>query len=72
MKVLVTGAAGFIGSAVSRALASQGVAVVGADALLGGLYPSTEKEARFRGLSELPRIELHTLDLRSDDLGSLP
>lgn len=72
MKVLVTGAAGFIGSAVSRALSAQGVAVVGVDALLGGLYPRTEKEARFRGLAELPGIELHTLDLRSDELGSLP
>lgn len=72
MKVLVTGAAGFIGSAVAHALASDGHSVVGVDALLGGLYPAAEKESRFEALSKVANVEMHTLDLRTDDLSVLP
>jgi UDP-glucuronate 4-epimerase len=70
--VLVTGAAGFIGSAVVRELSRQGSSVVAVDALLGGLYPSDEKSERFEGLSTLPGVEVHKLDLRTDDLRVLP
>ena len=70
--VLVTGAAGFIGSAVVRELSRQGSSVVAVDALLGGLYPSDEKSERFEGLSTLPGVEAHKLDLRTDDLRVLP
>lgn len=70
--ILVTGAAGFIGSAVVRELSRQGSNVVAVDALLGGLYPSDEKSERFEGLSTLPGVEVHKLDLRTDDLRVLP
>lgn len=70
--ILVTGAAGFIGSAVVRELSRQGSNVVAVDALLGGLYPSDEKSERFEGLSTLPCVEVHKLDLRTDDLRVLP
>lgn len=70
--ILVTGAAGFIGSAVVRELSRQGSNVVAVDALLGGLYPPDEKSERFEELSTLPGVEVHKLDLRTDDLRVLP
>ena len=72
MKVLVTGAAGFIGSAVTEELARQGHAVVAVDALLGGLYPSGEKMARRQRLETNPSVDFHRLDLREADLSALP
>ena len=71
-KVLVTGAAGFIGSAVVRALNAQGTPVVALDALLDGLYPAKEKIARFDFLTTLDGVDTFQLDLRSDDLSVLP
>jgi nucleoside-diphosphate-sugar epimerase len=70
--VLVTGAAGFIGSAVVRELSRQEWNVIALDALLDGLYPAQEKRTRFDDISSLPGVEAHTLDLRTDDLGALP
>ena len=71
-KVLVTGAAGFIGSAVATMLSNQGWNVVAVDALLDGLYPATEKVSRFEKLRDLPGVAVFHLDLRSDDLSVLP
>jgi len=71
-KVLVTGAAGFIGSAVVRALNAQGTPVVALDALLDGLYPAKEKIARFDFLTTLDGVDTFQLDLRTDDLSVLP
>ncbi|MGB4713750.1 MAG: NAD-dependent epimerase/dehydratase family protein, partial [Pontimonas sp.] len=51
--ILVTGAAGFIGSGIVRRLNEQGRQVFGVDALLGGLYPAQEKQERFAELSSL-------------------
>lgn len=71
-KVLVTGAAGFIGSAVVTQLSEQGWNVVALDALLDGLYPATEKVARFQKLDDLAHVERLQLDLRNDELNALP
>ena len=71
-KVLVTGAAGFIGSAVVKQLNAQGTPVVAVDGLLGGLYPSDEKIVRFEQLKGLAGVETFELDLREADLGILP
>ena len=71
-KVLVTGAAGFIGSAVTKKLSQEGWRVVAVDGLLDGLYSAQEKIARFEELGTLPAVERFQLDLRSDDLSVLP
>ena len=49
MRVLVTGAAGFIGAAVSAALLARGNAVIGVDNL-NDYYPVALKQARLAGL----------------------
>ena len=48
MAVLVTGAAGFIGSYVAHALLARGDSVVGVDNL-NDYYPTTLKEAGSQG-----------------------
>src|SRR5262245_46742726 len=51
MRVLVTGAAGFIASHVSERLLARGDQVVGADNLDETLYPAAIKEATLRQLT---------------------
>jgi nucleoside-diphosphate-sugar epimerase len=70
--ILVTGAAGFIGSGIVRRLNEQGRQVFGVDALLGGLYPAQEKRERFAELSSLSGVEMLALDLRDGDLSLIP
>jgi len=70
--ILVTGAAGFIGSAVVASLSASGHKVVALDGLLDGLYPSAEKIDRFRVISDLPGVTPIHADLRYDDLSIIP
>jgi UDP-glucuronate 4-epimerase len=65
VKILVTGAAGFIGSHLAEALVAGGHAVVGIDCFTD-YYPRPLKEANLAPLRLLPDFEFHELDLRRD------
>jgi nucleoside-diphosphate-sugar epimerase len=67
MRVVVTGAAGFIGSTLSEALVSAGHDVVGLDAFID-YYPRPMKEANLAGLTAAPGFRFGEVDLRTDDL----
>jgi nucleoside-diphosphate-sugar epimerase len=68
--VVVTGAAGFIGSHLAEALLDRGHRVVGVDAFRGH-YPAADKWSNLSGLLGRPGFELHRLDLATADLGAL-
>jgi nucleoside-diphosphate-sugar epimerase len=68
--VVVTGAAGFIGSHLAEALVARGHQVVGIDAFRDH-YPAADKWANVSGLLGRPGFELHTLDLATADTGPL-
>ena len=62
MKILVTGAAGFIGSVTARKLAERGDTVVGLDNF-NDYYDVTLKEARAALLEGFDNFTMHRLDL---------
>jgi UDP-glucuronate 4-epimerase len=66
LKVLVTGAAGFIGSACSRALVSRGDSVVGIDNL-NAYYDVALKHERLKLLGDDPKFRFIQLDLSDLD-----
>ncbi len=66
MKILVTGAAGFIGSGVARELANRGHHVVAADMFLDRLYPNEPKFVNWERLSSVPNIDKIVVDLRGE------
>jgi UDP-glucuronate 4-epimerase len=66
MQVLLTGAAGFIGAAVSERLLSQGVRVIGVDNL-NAYYDPRLKEARLARLEALPGFEFVKADISDRD-----
>lgn len=66
-KVIVTGAAGFIGSHLCEALLAKGKTVLGLDAFIP-YYPKPIKEQNLVGLLPHPQFEFQALDLRHDVL----
>ena len=70
-RVLVTGAAGFIGSRLTEVLSERSFEVVGVDCFLPDLYSASMKKARFESLRGLAGVELLELDLRRDDLSAI-
>lgn len=68
MKVLVTGAAGFIGSNLSEALVKRGDQVVGIDSF-DPYYDRAVKERNIRGVAGAPNFNFVEMDLR--DKGSV-
>ena len=69
-RVLVTGAAGFIGSHVCERLLTDGTAVRGVDSFTD-YYPRTLKEANLRDLEKDARFELVEADLAFADLSPM-
>ncbi len=66
MRVLLTGAAGFIGSHVCEVLVARGIEVKAVDFFLDDLYPAAIKRANWDSLRELTGVELIEFDLREE------
>ncbi|NVB82976.1 MAG: NAD-dependent epimerase/dehydratase family protein [Kofleriaceae bacterium] len=58
MRIVVTGAAGFIGSHTCERLVARGHTVIGLDSFDGYLYPAANKRANAKALAELPQFTL--------------
>jgi len=67
MHVVVTGAAGFIGSHTCERLVAAGHRVTGLDSFDSYLYPAAVKQANAAELARLPRFELITGDICDAD-----
>ena len=70
MNVVVTGAAGFIGSHLCEALCASGVQVLGIDCITD-YYDPLEKQRNLKAISRLPEFSFAEVDLRTVDLRSL-
>jgi nucleoside-diphosphate-sugar epimerase len=70
MRILVTGAAGFIGSSISQALLQQGHDVVGIDCFID-YYPRAIKESNLKPLRDFDRFSFIEKNLSDIDLKPL-
>ena len=68
MRVLVTGAAGFVGSRLAQKLSERGDEIIALDCFLPDLYSADIKKARFDTISGMPGVTGVIADLRTDDL----
>ena len=66
MRVLVTGAAGFIGSTLAEALLERGDTVVGLDNF-NDYYSPARKRANAAALARYERFTMHEVDLRDEE-----
>ena len=73
MRILVTGAAGFIGSRLTQTLLDQDRKVIALDCFLPDLYPADLKRHRWKNLMAREKSSLVKLefDLRKDDMSML-
>jgi UDP-glucuronate 4-epimerase len=71
MKILVTGAAGFVGSRLVEKLSERGEEVIALDCFLPDLYSADIKKARYAAITELTGVTGVVADLRSDDLSGI-
>lgn len=69
-RILVTGAAGFIGSHLCERLIADGHSVIGVDAFIP-YYPRSIKERNLSGLLSAKDFTFYELDLRTSELGPL-
>lgn len=71
MTILVTGAAGFVGSRLVEKLSEQGTQVIALDCFLPDLYSADIKRARFDAITQLAGVTGIVADLRTDDLSGI-
>jgi nucleoside-diphosphate-sugar epimerase len=71
MRIVVTGAAGFVGSHLSERLVADGHDVVGIDGMIEESYAASQKRENVRAVVSAPTFELHEIDLRVDPLDAL-
>ena len=71
MKIVVTGAAGFIGSNLVKKLSEIGHSVLGIDALIDTTYPKELKYFKWSELASIQNVKLQKIDMRSDRLEPL-
>lgn len=67
MNILITGGAGFIGSAIASMLLSSNASSVVVVDNLNEYYPPSLKRSRLKILSESPQFVFHNMDVRESD-----